>query len=638
MKNLLRDNKELMKQWDYSKNKEFDLNKITIGNKNKAWWICPKGHSYEQVIHSKSKGIGCPVCSNKLVLKGYNDIATTDPELLDEWDYEKNAANNITPYNITKGAERKVWWICKECNQSYECFAYSKKANAGCPYCSSKIIKKGINDLFTKNPKWKRNWDFKNNKIDPYNLSSKSHKKAHWICNQCGKSFIRAISDIDSDIVLCKNCSISNGAKKRINTIISNNGSFLDNYPELAQEWDYKKNNTTPDKMATNSKNKVYWVCPNGHSYQATLSHRINGRGCPTCSKEMSISFPEKAVVYYISKIEKNIIESFKPAFLNGGEIDIYLPNKNIGIEYDGSAWHKNKLRDIKKNNMCIDNNIKLIRIREKGCPILDNTSIDYYFKKTENFINLNEIIFKIIKNLYKVEAEVNIERDRFEIYKLVNYSIKEKSLENMYPKIAREWDYEKNEGLAPSQFYSHSSKKFWWICPKGHSYNTSIAKRTDGANCPYCSNEKILKGYNDLVTKNQELLKEWNYEKNNLNKVYPDIVSRGSHKKVWWKCKNGHEWEALISNRVKGRNCPYCSGRKKIIGVNDLATTNPEILEMWDYEMNEKKSPSDYSKGSDYMAWWKCPKCNNSWRQRISHITKGIGCPACHSNPYKKK
>ena len=56
-----------------------------------------------------------------------------------------------------------------------------------------------------------------------------------------------------------------------------------------------------------------------------------------------------------------------------------------------------------------------------------------------------------------------------------------------MYPKIAREWDYEKNEGLAPSQFYSHSSKKFWWICPKGHSYNTSIAKRTDGANCPYC-------------------------------------------------------------------------------------------------------------------------------------------------------
>ncbi len=56
-----------MKQWDYEKNKDFDLNKITIGNKNKAWWICPKGHSYEQVIHSKSKGVGCPLCKNETI-------------------------------------------------------------------------------------------------------------------------------------------------------------------------------------------------------------------------------------------------------------------------------------------------------------------------------------------------------------------------------------------------------------------------------------------------------------------------------------------------------------------------------------------------------------------------------------------
>ena len=564
MKKLLKDNLEVMKYWDYDKNDNSILDKVSTGSNKVVWWICKKNHSYSQSIHSKTKGIGCPICNNKLVLKGYNDLATTNPELLDEWNYNKNNLNNITPFNITKGAEKKVWWLCPKCNQSYECFAYSKKKGVGCPYCSSKIIIKGLNDIFTKKPKWEQSWDYKKNNIDPYTLSVSSHKKVWWICNQCRKSFERKVSDVDIDVVLCKECSINNGVIKRINSIIDSNGSFIDNYPEIAKEWDYEKNEITPDKITSNSKIKAYWICPNGHSYRSTLSHRISGRRCPICSKEMSISFPEKAVVYYLSKIEKTIIESYKPDFLNGKEIDIYLPDKNIGIEYDGSAWHKNKTRDIKKNNLCNDNNIKLIRIRENGCPMLDDSSIDYYFEKTENFSNLNEIISTIIYSLYKTNIDVNIEKDRFEIYKIVNYSIKEKSLESMYPEIAKEWDYEKNKDLKPSQFYSHSSKKFWWVCPKGHSYNTSIAKRTDGANCPYCSNEKILKGYNDLATTNPELLDEWNYNKNKLNKVYPDMVSKGCHKKVWWVCKNGHEWEALISNRIKGRKCPYCSGKKK--------------------------------------------------------------------------
>ena len=635
--NYLKDNEKIMKEYDYEKNKDINLEKLTIGTHKKVWWICLKGHSYEQEIRSKVKGIGCPICNNKKVLQGYNDLATTNPELLNEWDYKKNNINNITPYNITKGAEKKVWWICKKCKQSYESFAYSKKEDIGCPYCSSKIIKKGVNDIFTKKPDWKKSWDYKKNDIDPYTLSINSHKKVWWICSLCSKSFERKVSDVDIDILLCKECSINNGTLKRINSIINSNGSFLDNYPDIAKEWDYENNITTPDKVTSNSKIKAFWICPNGHSYQSTLSHRISGRGCPICSKEMSISFPEKAIVYYISKIETNIIESYKPDFLGGKEIDIYLPNKNIGIEYDGSAWHKNKSRDIKKNNLCNENNIKLIRIRENGCPVLNNSSIDYYFEKTESFSNLNEIIYKIIYDLYKVKIDINIEKDRFEIYKIVNYSIKEKSLESMYPNIAKEWDYEKNENLKPSQFYSHSSKKFWWICSKGHSYNTSIAKRADGANCPYCSNEKILEGYNDLATTNPEILNEWDYEKNNKNNIYPNMISKGCHKKVWWICKNGHEWESLISNRIKGRNCPYCSGRKKIVGVNDLATTNPEILNMWDKAKNDNVKPSDFSRGSDFMAWWICPVCNNSWQQRISHITKGVGCPQCHYNPYKK-
>ena len=119
MSNLLKDNKEIMKYWDYEKNDNDLLNKITIGSQKLVWWKCEKQHSYQQIVRSKTKGVGCPICSNKLIVKGINDLATTNPELLQEWDY---SLNNVKPNQISKGSEKKVWWKCNKCGESYESF------------------------------------------------------------------------------------------------------------------------------------------------------------------------------------------------------------------------------------------------------------------------------------------------------------------------------------------------------------------------------------------------------------------------------------------------------------------------------------------------------------------------------------
>ena len=71
-----------------------------------------------------------------------------------------------------------------------------------------------------------------------------------------------------------------------------------------------------------------------------------------------------------------------------------------------------------------------------------------------------------------------------------------------------------------------------------------------------------VLKGYNDLQAVNPSLTKEWNYEKN--NGLTPVDVTPNSHKKVWWKCGNGHEWQAAIGNRHKGNGCPQCAREKR--------------------------------------------------------------------------
>ena len=132
--------------------------------------------------------------------------------------------------------------------------------------------------------------------------------------------------------------------------------------------------------------------------------------------------------------------------------------------------------------------------------------------------------------------------------------------LKTQNPKLAKEWDYEKNE-LKPKEVHSSSSKKYWWLCKYNHSYKASIKNRTGnkfnkGTNCPFCTNQKVGYG-NDLQTQNPELSKEWDYKK---NKTTPDRVFPKTAKKYWWICVVGHSYTASAGHRSGGRGCPYCT------------------------------------------------------------------------------
>ena len=121
-----------------------------------------------------------------------------------------------------------------------------------------------------------------------------------------------------------------------------------------------------------------------------------------------------------------------------------------------------------------------------------------------------------------------------------------------------KEWNYKKNLDVNPEKLIFGSKKKVWWICSKGHEWENVIANRTiHNQNCPFCSNQKILKGYNDLETLNPQLAEEWNYSK---NIKLPSEVGIGSAKKVWWICSQcNYEWEMAINYRIKGGKCPNC-------------------------------------------------------------------------------
>lgn len=121
----------------------------------------------------------------------------------------------------------------------------------------------------------------------------------------------------------------------------------------------------------------------------------------------------------------------------------------------------------------------------------------------------------------------------------------------SQYPACINEWDFSKNHPLSPDAVVAGSSKKVWWICCKGHSYEQSINLHVGrGYGCPYCSHRKVLTGYNDLETLFPDIATEWHPYKN--TELKPSSITAYSKKKVWWLCSRGHSYEQTVERRTR--------------------------------------------------------------------------------------
>lgn len=196
-------------------------------------------------------------------------------------------------------------------------------------------------------------------------------------------------------------------------------------------------------------------------------------------------------------------------------------------------------------------------------------------------------------------------------------------------PEIAAQWHPTKNSPLTPEMVASKSSKKVWWLGECGHEWQATILNRVvQNSNCPYCSGQRVLTGFNDLATVNPQLAADWHPSKN--GKLTPKQITSKSGKKVWWQCDNGHEWEAKIENRTNGSRCPFCLGLKAIAGQTDLASVHPEVAAQWHPTKNENLTPTQVTTYSRKKVWWLCPNCGHEWQADINNRSKGAGCPIC--------
>lgn len=360
------------------------------------------------------------------------------------------------------------------------------------------------------------------------------------------------------------------------------------------------------------SNKKATWKCSEGHTWEARISERSQGYGCPYCSNQKAFpgfndlvtTAPELAKQAYgwdpstLTKGSKKRVEWIclqKHIFVSSpkdrlrtegghrscpvcagrqvlvGFNDLGTTHPELAKEADGWAPETLTKNSTKKLPWICERGHKWVagvhaRVKGIGCPVCSN------------------------------QRTLSGDND----------------LATTHPEIAKQafgWD--------PTTLVAGSNKKMKWICSLGHLWTTQVSLRLRNSNCPYCGNKKLLVGFNDLASRYPQVAAQ-------ANGWDPTSLTFGSGKKMKWSCELKHEYQASVENRTRGQGCPYCSGHKCLRGFNDLATTNPTLAKQahgWD--------PETVSSGSGRKLKWLCDE-GHVYVAPVRQRTGGTGCAVC--------
>jgi len=122
----------IAKEWHPTKNKDLKPEDVTKSSGKKVWWLCSKKHEWISIINNRTKnGNNCPYCSGQKVSKE-NNLKFLFPKVAKEWHPTKNG--NLTPEEVTKSSNKKVWWLCLKGHQ-WKTSVNSRSRGTNCPHC-----------------------------------------------------------------------------------------------------------------------------------------------------------------------------------------------------------------------------------------------------------------------------------------------------------------------------------------------------------------------------------------------------------------------------------------------------------------------------------------------------------------------
>ena len=226
-----------------------------------------------------------------------------------------------------------------------------------------------------------------------------------------------------------------------------------------------------------------------GHEWKAPIYRRSGGSGCPSCTNQTSKN--ELRIYTELATLFDNVKHRQK---LDGVEVDIFLPDYAVAIEYDGKYWHRKKAeQDNAKTKYLSDQNIRLLRIREAPLAKLQGHDIIIPQGSFISKANMDELVTAIGAGGHYLDAAEFIAEETY--LKYLDYfpsPFPENSLAVVNPTLSEEWHPTKNAPLTPENFTQSAKPKVWWMCKHGHEWKAAIYSRNLGGHaCPYCAGFK---------------------------------------------------------------------------------------------------------------------------------------------------
>ena len=228
-----------------------------------------------------------------------------------------------------------------------------------------------------------------------------------------------------------------------------------ESHPKLADEWHPDKNgDLAPDRVTAGSNKKVWWKCPTGpdHEWEAAVSDRTSGKGCPCCAGR------QVSTTNSLVSLHPDLAVEWHPD--NNGDLS---PDQVVAGSSKKVWWKCPKGPDHEWKAALVS------RTGGNGCPCCAG---------------------------YKVSIT--------------------NSLASLHPDLATEWHPDKNGDLSPDQVTAGSHKKVWWKCAEGpdHEWESTIVNRARGSGCPCCAGYKVSIT-NSLASLHPDLATEWHPDKN---------------------------------------------------------------------------------------------------------------------------
>ena len=472
-----------------------------------------------------------------------------------EFDTVKNCP--LTFSQLTKGGRKSVVWTCQICDLSWSATVSNRLKGTECPRCQKTFPIPGKTDLSSVFPHISAEWDYLLNSKGPEEYPPYSNKRVSWVCEN-GHQWEDKINNRTVNGSTCPYCKGSRPIPG-----VNDLGTL---YPWLKEQWNPEENgNLKPSDVFPKSNRRISWICSQGHKWEAKIYHRTDGQGCPYCAGQMPIPGETD-----LGTLEPEISRQWHPT-RNGNR----QPSEFTRFSHFEAIWSCDEGHEYSAPIYR--------RSRGNGCPVCDGKKIVPGINDLASKAPSLEQEWDWAKNIdatpktvalhdnckyhwicrkcgHEWKASPNNRAAGKGCPKCAGHYVDPElnSFAAANPQLIDQWDIDKNLPLTAWDITAYDNRDYYWICKNGHSFSASPANRTKGTRCPYCTGKLPVVGVNDFETICPEVAKEWHPTRNEQN--LPKHYLANSHKEVWWRCQEGHEWRATVESRTRGAQCKVCS------------------------------------------------------------------------------